>query len=284
MILFRLNMTAWLRGTILLSLLLLATTACNTATETPTAEEEEVVAVVEETESPTEEPATATAVPTEIPTEVPTETPTEVPTETPTETPTELPTETPTEVPTETPTDVPTEIPTATNTALPTNTPGPTSTPVPVNTPTPEPEPTSDVVTLYYISNPNDILGTFPVRPFDPDGIRRNMNNIMGSLGTMRANIDAAKNGDAAACGAYVNAYNNILYAGVFYDPVPGDWQEIDNIYFVSFVYSLDRTRPAYLSCIDSGQIDDFNYSLALTALDQTRSYLEQGVNSATAK
>ena len=246
-------------------LLLFLVAACSQAAEE--------VAVVN-----TATPEAPTDVPTEIPTELPTETPTEIPTETPTELPTETPTEIPTETPTELPTETPTEIPTETNTPLPTNI------PAPVNTSTPEPPATPDVVTLYYVSNPNDILGTFPVRPFDAAGIKQNMNTIRNSLTTMRNNLDGAKNGDVAACTAYVNAYNNTLYSGVFYDPVPVDWQEIDEIYYISFIYSLDRTRPAYLSCVNSGKVDDFNYGLALQSINQTLNFLEPGINAASVK
>lgn len=140
------------------------------------------------------------------------------------------------------------------------------------------------MITVYYISNPNDILGVFPELPFDAAGLKSNMNNIYYSLQTMRANIDGAKAGDAASCTSYVSAYNNILYSGVFYKDVPGDWQEIDFVYFLSFIYSLDRTRPAYLSCVNAGKVDDFNYGLAVTAINDTITFMTPALNSANAR
>jgi len=110
------------------------------------------------------------------------------------------------------------------------------------------------------------------------------MVNLQSSLNTMRSNLDAAKGGDAAACSNYVNAYNNILYSGIFYNNVPGDWEEIDYVYFISFVYALDRTRPAYLACVNGGNIDDFNYGLAYTAIGETLSVLDPAIASAYAK
>lgn len=92
---------------------ILAQTATEIPTETPTSVP---------TEEPTEEP---TAVPTEEPTADPTEEPTEEPTAVPTEVPTAEPTEVPTEAPTEEPTEVPTEVPTAEPTEEPTPTPIP---------------------------------------------------------------------------------------------------------------------------------------------------------------
>jgi hypothetical protein len=139
-------------------------------------------------------------------------------------------------------------------------------------------------VTLYYISNPNDILGVFPQRPFDAAGMYNNMLNMHASLNTMQGSIDGAHNGDAASCSAYVNAYNTILYSGVFYGDVPGDWENIDFIYVISFIYSLDRTRPAYLSCVDAGRVDDFNYGLAVQAISDTLSVLEPAIAEAAAK
>ncbi|MEM9777809.1 MAG: hypothetical protein AAF902_24745, partial [Chloroflexota bacterium] len=79
-------------------------------------------------------------------------------------------------------------------------------------------------------------------------------------------------------------AYNNILNSGVFYEPVPPEWQDIDEAYFLSFVFSLDRTRPAYLSCINSGKVDDFNYSLALSTIEQTLNFLIPYINSAASR
>lgn len=255
-------------------LLLIFLAACgtndNSDADTPT---EEVAAVAEATE--TAVPPTNTAEPTDVP---PTDTP--APTDTPEPTETPLPTNTP--EPTETP--LPTDTPEPTETPLPTNTPAPTQPPV---TPTPEEptaEPTADSVTLYYRSNPNEALGTFPKRPFSASGIYNNMLNMRGSLYTMKDNLSGALNGDAAACTAYVNAYNNILYSGVFYDDVPGDWEEIDFAYVLAFIYSLDRTRPAYLSCADSGQVDNFNFSLAVSAVEDTLNFLNPYIDAAAAK
>jgi hypothetical protein len=102
---------------------------------------EEIVPVVEPTETPTPEP---TETPTPEPTETPTPEPTETPTPEPTETPTPEPTETPTPEPTETPTPEPTETPTPEPTETPTPEPTETPTPEPTETPTPEPTPTEE--------------------------------------------------------------------------------------------------------------------------------------------
>lgn len=257
------------------------------ATPTPTA-------VAEVAEEPTETPVPPTDTPAPTDTPVPTDTP--EPTETPSPTNTAIPTNTPTPVPTDTPE------PTETPTTSPTNTPvSATNSPAPAATATLEiegeggPSDSDDdgeegddgepeMITVYYISNPNDILGVFPELPFDAEGLKANMNNINRSLQTMRGSIDGAHAGDQAACDTYVGAYNNILYSGVFYKDVPGDWEEIDFVYFLSFIYSLDRTRPAYLSCVNAGTVDDFNYSLALTAINQTQTFMEPALNSANSR
>lgn len=269
-------------------LLLFIGAACGGEAATPTA-----TAVAEVAEEPTETPVPPTETP--VPTDTPAPTDTPEPTETPSPTNTATPTNTPTPVPTDTP--EPTETPTVT--AVP-----PTNTPVPVtNTPAPTAETETEgdgadetddgeegddgepeMITVYYISNPNDILGVFPELPFDAEGLKANMNNINRSLQTMRGSIDGAHAGDQAACDTYVGAYNNILYSGVFYKDVPGDWEEIDFVYFLSFIYSLDRTRPAYLSCVNAGTVDDFNYSLALTAINQTQTFMEPALNSANSR
>lgn len=162
---------------------------------------------------------------------------------------------------------------------LPTNTPVP-PTPVPA-TATPE---IIDYITLVYQSNPNEVLGTFPVKNFDGNALYNNMLRIRSSLQTMGGNLDGAKAGDAAACSAYVNAYDNIMRNGVFYDNIPADWQDIDFAYFISFVFALDRTRPAYLSCINAGRVDDFNYGLARQAIDGAQNVLNPAIASAGAK
>lgn len=231
------------------------------------------------------------------------------PSSTPLPTATLKPTNTPKPIPTETSTETPepTHTPTAkaTNTPKPTATPQPTKTPIPANTPaptnpppataapqtsTPTPAATAEAggeeayIVVYYISNPNDILGEFPVKPFDADRLRSHMTNIQSALNTMQANLDAAKGGDAAACSNYVNAYNNILYSGEFYDDIPGDWQQIDVVYSISFIYALDRTRPAYLACVNGGDMGDFNYGLAYTAIGETLNFLNPAIVSAYAK
>lgn len=275
------RLTRWLLiGSLLL--VLLAAVGCGPSEEEM---EQTVVAVAQLTE---EAKPTATPLPTETPEPTDTSTPTDTPTPTNTATPTETPTPTETATPTETP--LPTETPTPSETPTPENTPTPVNTATPVRTNTPAPPPTNtpapvvDTITLYYASNPNDILGTFPVVPFDANALYDGMVRARNSLYTMRNNLDAAKTGDVNACNAYVGAYNNILYSGTFYDEVPGDWEEIHAYYVISFIYSLDRTRPAFLSCRDAGKIDDFNYSLALTAINDTLSLLEPTVNAAAVK
>lgn len=236
-------------------------------------------------------PATHTAEPT------PTNTATPEPTATHTATPEPTATHTATPKPTatHTATPEPTATPTATATLAPTAVPA-TATAVPASTSSSsdsggeegeaseDEEETPDFITLYYISNPSDILGTFPVQPFDADAIRSDLYGMQDSLNTMRSNLDGAKAGDAAACAAYVQGYNNILYGTRFFDDVPPDWQDIDSLYVLLFIYSLDRTRPAYLSCANAGRIDDFNYSLAYTTINETMEVLNPTVQSAAGR
>jgi hypothetical protein len=229
------------------------------------------------TNTPTVTP-TATATPTDTPTATPTDRPT--PTDTPTATPTDTPTLTPTPTGTPTPTATATMTPTATASA----TPLPTVPPQPTATPTPEETEEPETIVLYYISNPNDILGVFPVQPFDGNGMYNHMVTIRQSLYTMADNIDGAHNGDANACAVYAGAYEGILYSGVFYDDVPDDWQQIDDAYVISFIYSLDRTRPAYLSCVDAGRVDDFNYGLAWETIQNTLNFIGPYIDQAASK
>lgn len=280
------------RGSLLVWIFLLfvivGMTACSTSEPTPTA----VAQVVEPTE--TAVPATPTDTPTPIPTDTPEPTNTSTPTATP------EPSNTPTRVPTNTPEPTDTPEPTATDTPEPTNTPvRPTNTPAAAAA-TAVPTTTTDdgdgdesgdeeseedsVVTVYYISNPNDILGVFPEQTFDADLLRANMSRIQTSLNTMRDNLGGSHAGDATACSNYVAAYNNILYSGVFFKDVPPGWEEIDFIYFLSFIYSLDRTRPAYLSCVNAGHVDDFNFGLASSAIEQTLSILNPAIQQAYAQ
>lgn len=227
--------------------------------------------------------------------EAPTFTPTPTATSTSTNTPTSTPTETPTATATPTQTPTPTLTPSPTNT--PTETPLPTDTPTATTTPTPkptlEPQPTtpptaessgSDYVTIYYRSNPNEVLGVFPERPFDGKALYNNMVRMQHSINAMRGALDGAGRGDAASCATYTQSYEAILNSGVFYSDVPGDWQDIDFAYVVSFIYSLDRTRPAYLSCVNSGIVDSFNLGLAMTAMDDTLSLLNPATAAAAAK
>jgi hypothetical protein len=100
----------------------------------------------------------------------------------------------------------------------------------------------------------------------------------------MRDAIPNTQTGDPAACASYIASYEAILYNGVFYDDVPGDWANIDLVYVVSFIYSLDRTRPAYLSCVNSGQVDQFNANLAYGTIEQTLNILNPAIAEAAAK
>ncbi|MEW5985964.1 MAG: carboxypeptidase regulatory-like domain-containing protein [Chloroflexota bacterium] len=160
-------------------------------------------------------------------------------------------------------------------------TPAPVATLPPVPTATVTPDATPDFITLYYVSNPNDILGTFPVRPFDGNAMYDNMVRMQLSLNTMAGALPGARAGDAAACASYVAAYNSILNSGIFYEEVPADWEEIDFAYVLSFIYSLDRTRPAYLSCVNSGQVDQFNHDLAYQTINQTLGLLNPTIAEA---
>jgi hypothetical protein len=261
----------------LLSLLLLLA-ACNGQSAPPATQVAEAVA--EATVAPTQTlppTATLTATATDIPSPTPTETPTGTPTVTPTRTPrpTRTPTATRTPAPTHTPSPVPSETPT------PAVSPTPRNTPVP---PTATPAPVLDTITIFYLSNPNDVLGVFPVKAFDASVMLNNMKRMRQSLYTMRDALPGTREGSAEACTAYRNAYSSIMNSGVFYEDVPGDWEQIDFVYFISFIYSLDRTRPAFLSCVNAGQVDDFNAGLASQSIDQTLTVLLPAIQSAAAK
>ena len=103
-------------------------------------------------------------------------------------------------------------------------------------------------------------------------------------LEKMQSNLDGTLQGDAAQCQAFIEGYESILYNGVFYDEVPADWEEIDLYYVLSFIHSLDRTRPAYLSCKESGKVDNFNYSLAGQAIMNVYNLLNATIAAAEAK
>ena len=96
-------------------------------------------------------------------------------------------------------------------------------------------------------------MGVFPVYPFDANAIYTNMLNVRQSLSTMQGSHGAVHNADANACSAYVDACDVIFHSGTFYEDIPTDWEEIDFAYGISFIYSVDRIRPAYLSCRDAG-------------------------------
>jgi len=227
-------------------------------------------------EAPTFTPtATATPTSTNTPTSTPTETPTA--TATPTQTPTPTLTPSPTNTPTETP--LPTDTPTATTTP----TPKPTLEPQPTATTAAE-SPANDYVTIYYRSNPNEILGIFPERPFNAKALYNNMVKMQQSITAMQNALGGAHAGDAAACATYTQSYEAILNSGVFYSDVPGDWEDIDFAYVLSFIYSLDRTRPAYLSCVNSGIVDSFNMGLAATAMNDTLNLLNAAIAAAASK
>ncbi|HSH02804.1 MAG TPA: SH3 domain-containing protein [Anaerolineae bacterium] len=159
--------------------------------------------------------------------------------------------------------------------------PAPPATPVP---PTPTPAPTPEYITLYYQSNPNDVLGVFPIRPFNAQQLYNKMVAMRNNLNTMNANLGQTLNGDAVACQNYVNAYNSIKNNAVFYDDVPGNWQDLDGAYFLSFVYALDRSRPAYLSCVDSGRVDEFNYGLAVQSINSALGLLNPTIDAAATR
>lgn len=290
------------KGTLLLSalvlVLLLLISGCQSSEEGSTA-----VAEVMPTEVPTEtmtplpEP-TDTPTTTSEPTDSPTPTITNTSTAEPTDTPTATPTAEPTAEPTDTPTSEPTPTATKKPTAEPTTAPQETAEEVPTATPlsgsdapspteesaTPEEPEQPDSITIFYISDPNEIIGTFPVQEFEANALYNNMLQVRNSLDTMRGALAGARQGDAAACASYVQAYNNILYSGVFYEPVPPVWQEVDGIYFLSFVYSLDRTRPAFLSCQNAGHVDQFNGDLAALTIEQTLSILNPAIATAAGR
>jgi hypothetical protein len=110
------------------------------------------------------------------------------------------------------------------------------------------------------------------------------MINMGESLSTMQAALDSAHKGDQNSCSTYVEAYDVILAAGTFYEDVPGDWEDIHFRYLICFIYSLDRTRPAYLSCKESSRVDDFNYSLAWRTIDEVWTVLNPAIDAAASK
>jgi hypothetical protein len=140
------------------------------------------------------------------------------------------------------------------------------------------------MIYLVYVSNPDELLGAFPEYPFDAEALYANMTHLSGKLDVMRDHLGGAGQGDAAACQTYVNAYESIRDNGAFYKDRPGDWEDIHFRYMASFVYSLDRTRPAYLSCKEAGKVNQFDFGLAWQAIDDASSFLTPAIGQAAAK
>lgn len=259
--------------------------ACVNSQQKRDAQATEIAAAIFATQTAEAPTVTPTGTPTSTPTSTPTPTNTATATPTPTHTATatETPTSTPTHTATPTPTNTATPEPTATATPTETPKPRPTATPTPTITPTPTA--TLEPVTLYYRSNPKEALGTFPARYFNAQELYQNMTNLNKYLPIMQGALNGVTGSDSAnACQIYTNAYEAILNSGVFYENVPDDWKEIDMWYVLSFIYSLDRTRPAYLSCKNSGKVDEFNKNLAWQAIDLTSQVLGAALAEAKAK
>lgn len=165
----------------------------------------------------------------------------------------------------------------------PMNPPAPGTPPAPTPPPAPPPAPPTDeeTVTIYYASNPDEVLGVFPVRNFNARDFYGNLQRLRAGLETMKNTLDGTLRGDAGACASYIAAYEGILRSGVFYENVPAEWQEADLRYFLSFVYALDRTRPAYLSCQNAGRVDQFNYGLALDAVFDAINVVDPAIRNA---
>ena len=138
-----------------------------------------------------------------------------------------------------------------------------------------------DSIPIYYVSNSNELIGTFPIIRFRSELLVENMQFNQTMLHKMRNNLDSAASGDQASCDRYKDAYEAIKENGIFFADVPVEWEELYFTYFLTFVYSLDRTRPAYLSCIDSGRIDDFNRDLAHQTINETLDILNPAVDAA---
>lgn len=143
-----------------------------------------------------------------------------------------------------------------------------------------DPEPI-DFITLFYVSNPDDILGVFPVVFFDAELLYARMVYNQFQLNKMKSNIDGALAADQAACDRFEDGYESIKDKGLFFVDIPQDWQDLDAIYFLTFIVTLDGTRPAYLSCFDSGSVASFNYGLAVTTINDVLNVLDPSVDEA---
>jgi hypothetical protein len=238
-----------------------------------------VVLVACQTDGPNEEafvPPTATTQPTYTPLATYTALPTytlPAPQE-PLPTYTALPTYTPYPSPTVVPEDTATPTATATNT--------PTVTPTPDGTTTSQvgATPTYEIFILYYESDPTEVLGVFLIKPFNGQELYEVMTNARDQLAVMQDVIFLTED-DPLACATYIAAYNSIRDSGVVYDQVPGTWVEVYRLYVPAFIMSLDRTRPAYLSCVQTGQVSPFNASLASTTIEQALQMWKPAIDGA---
>lgn len=139
-------------------------------------------------------------------------------------------------------------------------------------------------ITIVYASNPDEVLGVFPVVLFDAELMYNRMVLNQQALNDMRDSLSGMLAGDQAACDRYESAYERIKENGIFFVDIPGDWINLDLVYFNTFIFALDRTRPAYLSCFDSGRVDQFNHDLAFQTIVQTLDLLNPAVEESAAK
>ena len=140
-----------------------------------------------------------------------------------------------------------------------------------------------DYVTADYVSN-NEVIGVFPVVRFDANLMMTRMRFNQHNLYVMRSRLEGASRGDQAACDQYEDAYEAIKETAIFFVDIPAEWQDLDSRYYVTFLFTLDRTRVAYLSCFDSGYINGQNVSFAYEAIDDTLEVLNPAILEAANK
>jgi hypothetical protein len=140
-----------------------------------------------------------------------------------------------------------------------------------------------DYVVVYYLSNPDEILGVFPILDFDAEWLYNDMLWMKEGIDMMLGALDGASRGDRAACGHFLHGYEMVFDSGAWYENVPAEWAEADARFYTALIWTLDRTRPAAISCDEAGRVDPFNYGLAMQSLHQAQNVLNPAIAIAEA-
>ena len=136
------------------------------------------------------------------------------------------------------------------------------------------------IVTYERLQNERYVItGNIPLIDFDLDVLALSATVLWESTNHIQYHLDQAVAGSEESCAEIVSLGRLVYATTAFHKNVPARYAKAYGDYRAAILQFFDHIDPAFISCLETGQVSNFEYGWARTGMDTVRTLLEPYFN-----